>query len=119
MLVSIIMPYFKKKKYVKYSVLSVLNQTFKNFELAFSMLSKLNINFSPSRPDTRHLHQLIYNLIKNKFSFSKLKSNNISSIIILLFNSLSMFLGSIDIYNTQNQIILIIVNIIFYSAIYK
>ena len=33
MLVSIIMPYFKKKKYVKYSVLSVLNQTFKNFEL--------------------------------------------------------------------------------------
>ncbi|MDA7812499.1 glycosyltransferase [Candidatus Pelagibacter sp.] len=33
MLVSIIMPYFKKKKYVKYSVLSALNQTFKNFEL--------------------------------------------------------------------------------------
>ena len=33
MLVSIIMPYFKKKKYVKRSVLSVLNQTFKNFEL--------------------------------------------------------------------------------------
>lgn len=33
MLVSIIMPYFKKKKYVKYSVLSVLNQTLKNFEL--------------------------------------------------------------------------------------
>ena len=33
MLVSIIMPYFKKKKYVKHSVLSVLNQTFKNFEL--------------------------------------------------------------------------------------
>ena len=33
MLISIIMPYFKKKKYVKYSVLSVLNQTLKNFEL--------------------------------------------------------------------------------------
>ena len=33
MLVSIIMPYFKNKKYVKYSVLSVLNQTFQNFEL--------------------------------------------------------------------------------------
>ncbi len=33
MLVSIIMPYFKKKKYVKNSVLSVLNQTLKNFEL--------------------------------------------------------------------------------------
>tara|TARA_B110000305_G_C19146644_1_gene496076 strand:- start:17 stop:754 length:738 start_codon:yes stop_codon:yes gene_type:complete len=89
------------------------------FELAFSMLRKFNINFSPARPDTKHLHQLIYNLIKNKFSFSKLKSNNISSIIILLFNSLSIFLGTIDIYNSQNQIILIIVNIIFYTAIYK
>jgi len=33
MLVSIIMPYFKKRKYVKFSVLSVLNQTLKNFEL--------------------------------------------------------------------------------------
>lgn len=33
MLVSIIMPYFRKKKYVIYSVLSVLNQTLKNFEL--------------------------------------------------------------------------------------
>jgi len=89
------------------------------FELLFSVLRKFNINFSPARPDIRHLHQLIYNLIKNKFSFSKLKSNNISTIIILLFNSLSIFLGSIDIYNTQNQIILIIVNIIFYTAVYK
>jgi len=89
------------------------------FELLFSVLRKFNINFSPVRPDIRHLHQLIYNLIKNKFSFSKLKSNNISTIIILLFNSLSIFLGSIDIYNTQNQIILITVNIIFYTAVYK
>jgi len=89
------------------------------FELLFSILRKFNINFSPTRPDISHLHQLIYNLIKNEFSFSKLKSNNISSIIILLFNSLSIFLGTIDIYNSQNQIILIIVNIIFYIAIYK
>ena len=89
------------------------------FELLFSILRKFNINFSPTRPDISHLHQLIYNLIKNEFSFSKLKSNNISSTIILLFNSLSIFLGTIDIYNSQNQIILIIVNIIFYIAIYK
>jgi len=80
---------------------------------------KFNINFSPAKPDVGHLHQLIYNLIKNKFNFSKLKSNNISSILILLFNSFSIFLGSIDIYNTQNQIILIIMNILFYTAAYK
>ena len=88
------------------------------FELLFSVLRKFNINFSPARPDIRHLHQLIYNLIKNKFSFSKLKSNNISSILILLFNSFSIFLGSVDIYSSQNQIILIIMNILLYTAAY-
>jgi len=42
MLVSIIMPYFNKKKYVRYSVLSVLNQTFKNFELIIVYDNKTN-----------------------------------------------------------------------------
>jgi len=89
------------------------------FELLFSILRKFNINFSPAKPDIRHLHQLIYNLIKNKYNFSKLKSNNISSILILLFNSFSIFLGSVDIYSSQNQIILIIMNILFYTAAYR
>ena len=31
--VSVIMPYYKNRKYVKKSILSVLNQSFKNFEL--------------------------------------------------------------------------------------
>ena len=89
------------------------------FELLFSILRKFNINFSPAKPDIRHLHQLIYNLIKNKYNFSKLKSNNISSILILLFNSFSIFLGSVDISSSQNQIILIIMNILFYTAAYR
>ena len=89
------------------------------FELLFSILRKFNINFSPAKPDIRHLHQLIFNLIKNKYNFSKLKSNNISSILILLFNSFSIFLGSVDIYSSQNQIILIIMNILFYTAAYR
>ena len=89
------------------------------FELLFSILRKFNINFSPAKPDIRHLHQLIYNLIKNKYNFSKLKSNNISSILILLFNSFSIFLGSADTTSSQNQIILIIMNILFYTAAYR
>lgn len=89
------------------------------FELLFSILRKFNINFSPAKPDISHLHQLIYNLIKNKYNFSKLKSNNISSILILLFNSFSIFLGSVDISSSQNQIILIIMNILFYTVAYR
>ena len=89
------------------------------FEILFSILRKFNISFSPVKPDIKHLHQLIYYLIKNKFNFSKLKSNNISSILILLFNSFSILLGSIDIYNTQNQIILIVMNGLFYVLTYN
>ena len=33
MLISIIIPYFKKKKYIKKAVRSILNQTYKNFEI--------------------------------------------------------------------------------------
>ena len=89
------------------------------FELLFSILRKFNINLSPAKPDIRHLHQLIYDLIKIKFNFSKLKSNNISSILILLFNSISIFLASIDVRSTENQIILIIVNGLLYTIIYR
>ena len=32
-LVSVIMPYFQKEKYIKDSINSILNQTFKKFEI--------------------------------------------------------------------------------------
>ena len=32
-LISVIMPYYKKKKYLEKSILSVLSQTYKNFEI--------------------------------------------------------------------------------------
>ena len=89
------------------------------FELLFSIIRKFNLNYSPIRPDINHFHQLIYYLIKNKFNFNILKSNNISSILILLYNMVPIFLGSQNIYNTQLQVILIISNILFYVVIYN
>ena len=89
------------------------------FELLFSIIRKFNLNYSPIRPDIKHFHQLIYYLIKNKFNFKNLKSNNISSILILLYNMVPIFLGSQNIYNTQLQVILIISNILFYVVIYN
>ena len=32
-LVSIVIPYYRKKEYIKQSINSVLNQTYKNFEI--------------------------------------------------------------------------------------
>ena len=89
------------------------------FELLFSIIRKFNLKFSPTKPDIYHLHQLTYYLIKSKFQLKKFESNNISSLLILLFNSIPIYLGSINIYNNQNQVLLIIFNIIFYMVVYN
>ena len=89
------------------------------FELLFSIIRKFNLNSSPIKPDTNHLHQLIFYLLKIKFNLSSLKSNNISSLIILLYNFFIIFLGSKSIYNTQLQIILIILSALVYTFVYN
>ena len=89
------------------------------FELLFSIIRKFNLNYSPIKPDVSHLHQLIYFLIKKKFNLTSLKSNNISSFAILSYNAFVIFLGSQDIYNTQLQVILILLSVIFYTLSYN
>ena len=46
-LVSIIIPYFKKKKYIKYTINSILNQKFQNFEIiiVYDDKDKGDLNF--------------------------------------------------------------------------
>ncbi len=74
-LITIITPYFKKKKYIKETILSVLNQTYKNFEIIIvyddadkSDLSYLN---EIKKLDTR------INLIVNKKNMGAGLSRNI------------------------------------------
>lgn len=75
MLVSIIMPYFKKRKYVKFSVLSVLNQTLKNFELIIvydnETSDELKFINNIKKLDKR------IKIIKNKFNIGAGLSRNI------------------------------------------
>ena len=46
-LVSVIIPYFKNKKYIKNSITSVINQTYKNLQIIiiFDENTKENLNF--------------------------------------------------------------------------
>jgi UDP-N-acetylmuramyl pentapeptide phosphotransferase/UDP-N-acetylglucosamine-1-phosphate transferase len=89
------------------------------YELLFSIIRKFNLNYSPIKPDVSHLHQLIYFFIKRKFNLTSLKSNNISSLIILIFNTLIIYLGSKDTHNTQLQVILILLSIFIYTFSYN
>ena len=89
------------------------------FELLFSMIRRLNVNFNSYEADTFHLHQMLLKLVKNKI---KIKSNNINHFvaasIINLYNfSLMVFATS---YYDKTIIILsiILMNIFIYVLSY-
>ncbi len=96
----------------------VLLLWYPSFENLFSILRKFNFKLSPALPDKYHLHQLIFALVKRNGSYKK-NINNISSFIIIFYNILIFLIASIDIQNTQYQIILILFNVSFYIFIYS
>ncbi len=87
------------------------------FEILFSILRKYNFNKSPIKPDSNHLHQLIYFLLLKKVSNNIFKSNLVG-IIINIFNLSIIYISLNDIYNTQFQILLLIFSISVYVFVY-
>ena len=87
------------------------------FENLFSILRKTNFKKSPIDPDTNHLHQLIFSyfLRKNLTSF---KANNITGILINIYNFVIVMISLIDPLNTELQILLIISNLLVYTFLY-
>lgn len=88
------------------------------FELLFSIIRKFILNKSPFYPDTNHLHHLLYNFLKKNFKLQKLASNNISSILINIYNLVLFIFAFKNLYITQFQIFLIIISVITYIIIY-
>ena len=88
------------------------------FENLFSIIRKFRLGKSPVFPDNRHFHQLLFYFLKKKFKLGNLACNNYSSIIINSYNFFILLCGSYNIYNTQFLIILILINILFYTIIY-
>ena len=88
------------------------------FELLFSIIRKFRFKKSPIVPDTKHLHQLLYISIKKKFKIKNIKANIYSASIINLFNLSSIFLGSLNVSNTQYQVFLILINVFVYCYVY-
>lgn len=88
------------------------------FENLFSIIRKFQINKSPTNPDNKHFHQLLFYFIKTKTKLRNIYSNNISSLIINFYNILIFYFGSENIYNTQALILLILLNILIYIITY-
>ena len=88
------------------------------FENLFSILRKLNKEFSPLKPDSKHLHQLVLFFLTKKFDLKLILSNNVSSGIICFFNFLIIYISTLNPSNTFFQIKLISTSIIFYNVSY-
>ncbi len=89
------------------------------FENFFSIIRKKINKVNPVDPDTGHLHQLIFRYMNNKKIYLNKYSNQITSILINLYNFL-IFLISINfITKTNYMILLIILNIIVYLGAYS
>ena len=88
------------------------------FENLFSILRKLNREFSPLKPDSKHLHQLFFYFLTKKFEFKIILSNNLSSAIICFFNFLIIYISTLNPGSTIFQIKLIATSIILYIVSY-
>jgi UDP-N-acetylmuramyl pentapeptide phosphotransferase/UDP-N-acetylglucosamine-1-phosphate transferase len=88
------------------------------FENLFSILRKFRFKRSPLLPDNNHLHQLLFVFFKKKTKINQKYLNNFSSFIIILYNLIIFFLASLNIGNTQFQILLVVFNIAIYLFVY-
>ena len=88
------------------------------FENFFSIARKRLNKISPVDPDTDHLHQLIFKYISRKKIYFNEYSNQITSMLIVLYN-LVIFIISVNfITKTNLMVLLIILNIIVYLGAY-
>ena len=88
------------------------------FEIFFSFLRKLKSKYSPMRPDTFHLHQLIYFKISKRFSSNLVLPNSLTGNLINIYNGFIFLASSTNIYNTKMQLLILFINITIYTSLY-
>ena len=88
------------------------------FETLFSMIRKNILNRSSMRPDSNHFHQLVFYYIRKKYFKKVLTANLISANIINSYNLIIFSIATQFLFNTQAQIILILLNLMIYTVIY-
>tara|TARA_Y100000389_G_C17467250_1_gene526780 strand:+ start:4472 stop:5485 length:1014 start_codon:yes stop_codon:yes gene_type:complete len=88
------------------------------FENLFSIIRKINFKRSPIKPDTLHLHQLIFKFLKIKLNKKNKFINSLTGNLINCFNLLIIMCALQKTYSSSFQIILILLSIIVYVFFY-
>ena len=89
------------------------------FELLFSMVRRKIKDNKTYKPDTKHLHQLLHNLIKSKFNIINEKFSHIAtSLIINLYNLLIFVISTKFIYYSEILVLILMLNISLYLLTY-
>ena len=89
------------------------------FENLFSIIRKKILNKSSTFPDNKHFHQLLFAFLASKFKFkSKLILNNLTSIIILIFQIPIFIIGLKYFDKTNIQLMLICFSLVIYILTY-
>ena len=89
------------------------------FEILFSIIRKIRINISPLKPDNRHLHHLLFLYLEKKFKFKTNTTNNLTSILIIVYNLLIFLIAIQDIYSSSLHVLLFTLNIFIYLMFYS
>ena len=88
------------------------------YETLFSIIRKKILKKSPIKPDSNHLHQLIFFLIKKNFIKNTYFANIFTANFINIYNLIIFFISSNYISNSKIQLILIFLNLILYTISY-
>ena len=89
-----------------------------SYENLFSIVRKKILNRSSMKPDSNHLHQLVFFFIKKRYAIKTIYANLISANLINIFNFLVFFISLNFISVTKIIIIFITFNLIVYTLTY-
>jgi len=88
------------------------------YENLFSIIRKTITKRSPSAPDNRHLHHLIFLYLNKSFNIKKNWSNLLSGIIICLYNLFYFYIIIDSYFYTSTLVYSIFINVFLYNLLY-
>ncbi len=88
------------------------------FEILFSIIRKIKFRRSPFKPDNKHIHHLLFLYIYKKLKLNNHLSNNLSALVIILYNALIFLIAMQNIQHTTLQVSLFTLNVCIYLILY-